>query len=385
MGQRIAAQRKLKGLNQEALSEQLDVSRQAISKWESDGAIPEVDKLIALGRIFGVSVGWLLGTEAESRGGPEAGLSAAQEKQVAEIAARYQPARIPWWKRLLAAVCVLAIVITMTVYYQRRIDELSADNATTQTQLAQLAQANQDLQTRLDAMNELLEKQDSAGKLLSNYGITGCYASEDMQNVTMTFVLTPKVYQEAVSARLSVSNPDGYSETLDCWWNGVQYLVRVTVPLADDYQFRFLLAGQDSYQEESLNDRDPALSALKTHAAFSLSPEAQTRAIWAVSDRTYTFSSPLLPPIVLPRIATTYQDIVFTLYRNDEAIWSGSWKEEFLNAYGAQRAYALPVTPDISVELPELAVGDKLRLEITAQLYEGQVLTTVLDDLTVTE
>lgn len=32
-------------------------------KWKSDAAIPEIDKLIALGKLFGVSIGWLLGVE----------------------------------------------------------------------------------------------------------------------------------------------------------------------------------------------------------------------------------------------------------------------------------------------------------------------------------
>ena len=74
LGQRIAAQRKKIGLSQEALAEKLDVSRQAVSKWESDGAIPEIDKLIALCKIFDVRIGWLLGVENEpqkSRAGCE--------------------------------------------------------------------------------------------------------------------------------------------------------------------------------------------------------------------------------------------------------------------------------------------------------------------------
>ena len=63
MGQRIAQKRKEQGLSQEGLGEQLGVSRQAIYKWESGAAVPEIDKLIALSRLFGVSVGWLLGVE----------------------------------------------------------------------------------------------------------------------------------------------------------------------------------------------------------------------------------------------------------------------------------------------------------------------------------
>ena len=58
VGQRIAQKRKELGLSQETLGEQLSVSRQAIYKWEADAATPEIDKLIALSKRFGVSVGW---------------------------------------------------------------------------------------------------------------------------------------------------------------------------------------------------------------------------------------------------------------------------------------------------------------------------------------
>lgn len=70
LGGRIQAFRKAAGLSQEALGEQLGVSRQAVSRWESDAAVPELEKLIAMSRLFGVTVGVLLGVEppAEERG-----------------------------------------------------------------------------------------------------------------------------------------------------------------------------------------------------------------------------------------------------------------------------------------------------------------------------
>ena len=391
MGQRIAAQRKLAGLSQEALSEQLDVSRQAISKWESDGAIPEIDKLIALGRIFGVSVGWLLGTETECRFDPDAGLNENQTKMVEEIAARYQPKQTALWKRALAAACAAALVGGLALHYQSRIDQLSAENAATQTQLAQLTQTNQDIQSQLDAMKGLLEKQDSAAKILGDYSVMNCSVSEDLKNVTMTFVLSPKVYQESLEAWLVVTSPSGESQAA-CRWDGAEYIVRITVALEDGYEFSFRLVGEDSWQEERLNDRDPYLGMLKTLSAFYIDPADPKfdqmllgeSTPWPVTDTTYTFTTPVCQPAVLPQSATGYKDIVFVLYHNDQAIWEESWKEEFLGAYGAHRLYSLPVTPDLSVELPALAAGDRLRLEIHAELYGGQLLTSVVDDLTVT-
>ena len=57
LGQRIAQKRKELGLSQEALGEQLGVSRQSIYKWEADSSLPEIEKLIALSALFSVPVG----------------------------------------------------------------------------------------------------------------------------------------------------------------------------------------------------------------------------------------------------------------------------------------------------------------------------------------
>ena len=91
-GQRIALKRKEAGLSQETLGAELGVSRQSIYKWESDTALPEIDKLVALSRRFGVTVGWLLGVEEapETASAPDSGeLTDAQLKMVEEITARY--------------------------------------------------------------------------------------------------------------------------------------------------------------------------------------------------------------------------------------------------------------------------------------------------------
>lgn len=67
---RIQQLRRRMGLSQERLAEEMGVSRQAISKWESGAAVPEVDKLIQLARFFGVTVDDLLGV-APAAGGED--------------------------------------------------------------------------------------------------------------------------------------------------------------------------------------------------------------------------------------------------------------------------------------------------------------------------
>lgn len=53
------------GYSQEALSEQLCVSRQAISKWETGATLPETEKLLCISDFFNVSIDYLLKETAQ--------------------------------------------------------------------------------------------------------------------------------------------------------------------------------------------------------------------------------------------------------------------------------------------------------------------------------
>lgn len=68
LGQRIQAHRSRLGLSQEGLGDKLGVSRQAVSKWEADGAVPDTDKLIALSKLFGITLNQLLQVEEPAKG-----------------------------------------------------------------------------------------------------------------------------------------------------------------------------------------------------------------------------------------------------------------------------------------------------------------------------
>ncbi|MBQ5824228.1 MAG: helix-turn-helix domain-containing protein [Clostridia bacterium] len=72
IGDRILKLRKEAGLSQEAFAEQLGVSRQSVSKWESGVATPDTDKIIAMCDIFGVSTDYLLIGEPEQDSPEEA-------------------------------------------------------------------------------------------------------------------------------------------------------------------------------------------------------------------------------------------------------------------------------------------------------------------------
>ncbi len=59
-GQKLSALRRGRGYSQEQLAEAIHVSRQAVSKWESEAAMPDTDNVLQLSRLFGVSTDYLL-------------------------------------------------------------------------------------------------------------------------------------------------------------------------------------------------------------------------------------------------------------------------------------------------------------------------------------
>lgn len=66
IGRRIAQLRKEKGFTQEDLAQQMEVSAQAVSKWENDLTCPDISSLPKLAKILGVTVDELLSGKEEA-------------------------------------------------------------------------------------------------------------------------------------------------------------------------------------------------------------------------------------------------------------------------------------------------------------------------------
>lgn len=71
LAEKVMQLRKKNGWSQEELAEKLNISRQSVSKWESGASIPDIDKIIAMSGLFGVSTDYLLKDELEEEQFPE--------------------------------------------------------------------------------------------------------------------------------------------------------------------------------------------------------------------------------------------------------------------------------------------------------------------------
>ena len=65
LGERLYNLRKNKNLSQEEVAEHLDVTRQTISKWETDQSVPDFDKIVPLCKLYNISSNELLTGEKD--------------------------------------------------------------------------------------------------------------------------------------------------------------------------------------------------------------------------------------------------------------------------------------------------------------------------------
>lgn len=78
LAEKIMQLRKKNGWSQEELAEQMNVSRQSVSKWESAQSIPDLNKILTMSRLFGVSTDYLLKDEMEEHTEQEAQMETEQ-------------------------------------------------------------------------------------------------------------------------------------------------------------------------------------------------------------------------------------------------------------------------------------------------------------------
>lgn len=121
LGEKLSKLRKQGNYTQEQLADILGVSRQSISKWESDIAYPETDKLIELGKLFECSMDYLLKDELTEKSGVQ--MSNFTEK-VEEISKKVMTDRNKSTAKkvmkvigVVFAVLMIVDVITMILYF----------------------------------------------------------------------------------------------------------------------------------------------------------------------------------------------------------------------------------------------------------------------------
>ena len=123
---KLIALRKKAGWSQEELAQQLNVSRQSVSKWEGAQSVPDLDKIVQLSRIFGVSTDYLLKDELEAQETAEPEPEQPVRRRVSlEEASQYLELRkqaAPW----LALATFLSVLSPITLILLAGLSEYTA-------------------------------------------------------------------------------------------------------------------------------------------------------------------------------------------------------------------------------------------------------------------
>lgn len=242
LGRRIQEARKAAGLSQESLGERLGVSRQAVSKWESDASVPDLENLIAMSRIFGVTIGALLGMEPaaeepteedspEAPGGesgdaaPDRELTDRELAAVEAIVQKYleaaQAAGQPRWsqRRKVLAGAAICAVLALAVYalgssffsLENRLDQVQS-----QVYSIERSVGNQ-IGSLTGQLSGLLEEQTS---LISDYQLQ--VTDYDLEEAVwyLTASVTPREYTAGTVTTFTARANTGATASAEAQNNG---------------------------------------------------------------------------------------------------------------------------------------------------------------------
>ncbi|WP_418691510.1 helix-turn-helix domain-containing protein [Agathobaculum sp.] len=229
-GEKIAALRRDHKLSQEALGEKLGLSRQAVSKWEADQAVPTMDNLMELSRLFGVPVDTLLRPDAPFPAPP------AEENSTDAPAASETPHKGVSLSRgkILAIGGAALLCVSLAL------------NAVCLYQIAQLKGEVQALRAQAGNVNTVYYP--GTGADTGDFADSSEHMTLDPENteqLIVTFSAVPRVASDGETAKFLLR---GGEQSWECEAEGDAgggYRGSLTIPMVDEYSVYLVLTDQN--------------------------------------------------------------------------------------------------------------------------------------------
>lgn len=390
LGERIQELRKNEGLSQEALGEALGVTRQSISKWESDAAIPELDKLIAMSRLFRLTVGELLGVE--DPGEPHRELTDRELQALAAIAEKLtppaqeprEPAPSPAppprkrrWPKVLAVCAALALLL-LGARTARRLEALEQQVGNLQNNISAV---DRNVSSQVSSITQRVEEAlESQNRVAADMGCA--IAQADLPGGTVTFRVwaVPRTYREGMTALFSAAGGDFDTRTAQgAEGEGHRFEALVTCPLADEVTLTVTFQSGEESQNQIVS-REGDLLTLSfpqiytgTVLFFADLEEVQAGEFHIRMDLMDLNFDPgyLRTEDGVTEIPAT--ECTLRLWREGNCIWS--WETGKLNEDGSPKE----LEPALDLALPDLREGEVFLLSALATDSAGRTWETFLD------
>ena len=269
LGARIAALRKERGLSQEGLGELVGVSRQAVSKWELDSALPDVNNCVALSKAFGITLSQLLELEEEPSA-PGGELTEEQLAMVQAIAERYLaslPRPKSWrqrrkWPWVLAASVLLVLATVAAEWVQdlnRTVSSMSNEMVNVHDTVSQAVE---------EQVNAALAEVTSLVKEKS-----WTLEEVDLEKNTVTVTLTAQLRRRTPDTPVVfTARSGGETVTAEGTDQGGQYFsAQITCPLSDDIRLSV------AFQSEGEEHTEELSQVLQLEQDYAMRPTSYVR------------------------------------------------------------------------------------------------------------
>ena len=244
LGQNIQAARKNRGMSQEALAEQVGVSRQALGKWEKDAALPGVDNLQALAGALGVGVETLLGGPETEAGGGRPAVTLEALRGLLEARDACEKRRRRAWGAAAAAAAALLLcgVLAAAFQYDRQVRALQESQEVLQ---AQFSRTQQELSAQIEELQAAVRQGETTVLEWSWTPLETVHKDLQWAWVTVDVAMTPRTASDGMEAQLLLTHQGGRYDGTSEWvaltrradgaWhtaNGVIFTIGETAELA---------------------------------------------------------------------------------------------------------------------------------------------------------
>ncbi len=183
IGEKIYTLRTKTGMTQEQLAEKMGVSRQAISKWESDVSVPELNKLKSLANLFQVTLDELMGQETK-------------EENVEKVDKSKESVKVLTFAQIGQAVAIILLGIA-TIIQAVMIGELKGN-------ISHLISEN----ARLSSMISYTPT-ESEEYMFEEFNFELGEINEEAKSIMFSVTCIPKEYSESTKIMLTLEATDG--------------------------------------------------------------------------------------------------------------------------------------------------------------------------------
>lgn len=207
--EKILANRKRLNLSQEELSEKLNVSRQAVSKWESDQANPDIDKIVAMAQLFGISVDELVNENFEPRVIPP-----VQERvEVKPVPVVVKSREGKSWMMISGLIMFALFLFYIVGRYEARLRFL--ENQLNGLNLS-IGRIQSDVQLSVSGLiQQLRDELVYQNGIIAEYSVKKETIDLEEEKVTYSVSFLLKKTDQLYDVGVTISNNEGYSQILE--------------------------------------------------------------------------------------------------------------------------------------------------------------------------